>query len=170
MALPVRGLLLAALLLGGCGVRVDDPSNLPRMGQWHRDSRLVALVINDVWVDRKDSPFTIPPDLDETRGCAEPTITRREEIAEELAKQTDHLCRIDSLDRSGTTVTTRGSCGPEAKGGATLTGTAEFEGHEAEDRLNGRATVLMNVRMPDGHSERVRAGFESHWQRLGDCR
>lgn len=170
MTLPVRGPLLFALLLCGCGPGIDDPSNLPRMGQWHRESRLVALVINDVWVDRKDSPFKIPPDIDETKRCAEPTVTKRQEIADELLKQTDNLCRIDSMDRSGTTVTTKGSCGPEVKGGATLTGTAEFEGHEAEDSLNGRASVLMNVRMPDGHSERVRAGFESHWKRLGDCR
>ena len=170
MALPVRSVSLLALLLSGCGPGIDDPSNLPRMGQWHRETRLVALVINDVWVDRKDSPFKIPADIDETRNCGEPTITGRREIAEELLEQTDKLCRIDSVERSGTTVTTKGSCGPEVKNGATLTGTAEAESHEAEDSLNGHATVLMNVRMPDGHSERVRAGFETHWKRLGDCR
>lgn len=170
MAMPVRSLLLPILLLGGCGPGIDDPSNLPRMGQWHREGHLVALVINDVWVDRKDSPFKIPPDIDETKGCGEPTVTRRGEIAAEMLKQTDNLCRLDSIERSGTTVTTKGSCGPEVKSGATLTGTAEFESHEAEESVNGRATVLMNVRMPDGHSERVRAGFESHWKRLGDCR
>lgn len=170
MIVRYYGVAAALLLSSGCGPRIDDPSNLPRLGQWHREARLVALVINDVWVDRKDSPFKIPDDIDETKDCAEPTVTRKEDIGAELSKQTDNLCRIDSLDRSGTIVTTRGSCGPEQKGGMTLSGTAEFEGHEAEDRLDGHSTVQMLVRMPDGHSERVRAGYEAHWKRLGDCR
>lgn len=127
-------------------------------------------MINDVWVDRKDSPFKIPPDVDETKDCAEPTVTRREDIDAELKKQTDNLCRIDSVDASGATVSTKGSCGPEQKGGMTLSGTAELEGHQAEDRIDGHSTVQMLVHMPDGHSERVRAGFEAHWKRLGDCR
>src|SRR4051794_19497476 len=99
MALPARSLLLLTLLLGGCGPQIDDPSNVPRLGQWHRESRLVALVINDVWVDRKDSPFKIPPDLDETKGCGEPTFNRREEVAEDLLSKTNDLCRLDSMER-----------------------------------------------------------------------
>jgi hypothetical protein len=170
MRVKLCWLVPAVLLLSGCGPRIDDPSNVPKLGQWHRESRLVALVINDLWVDRKDSPFKIPDDIDETKDCVEPTITRREEIDEEIRKQTDGLCRIDSLDRNGATVSTKGSCGPEDKNGMTLSGTAEYEGHESETGLNGHSTVMMNVRMPDGHSERVRAGFEAHWTRLGDCK
>jgi hypothetical protein len=169
MALPIRCLFAAALLLGGCGALVDDPSNLPRRGKWHHDFRLVALVVNDVWVDRKDAPFAIPADIDKTRACVEPSITKRDEIAEELLSKTDRLCHLDSLDRDGTAVLTKGVCGPEEKSGATLSGTAEMNGRDGEDSLEGRTSVQMNVRMPDGHSERVRAGFEAHWQRLGNC-
>jgi len=170
MKAMLSGLVPALLLLGGCGPRIDDPSNMPRLGQWHREVRLAALVINDVWVDRKDSPFKIPPDIDETTDCAEPTVTRREELDAQIKKQTDSLCRIDSIDHSGTTVSSKGSCGPEDKGGMTLSGTADLEAHEAEDHIDGHSSVQMLVRMPDGHSERVRAGFEAHWKRLGECR
>ncbi|MET0307994.1 MAG: hypothetical protein ABW023_04745 [Sphingomonas sp.] len=155
-----------ALLAGGCG---DDPANIPRQGKWQRETRLIALVANDVWVDRKYAPFAIPEDGTEVEACAEPRLRSRDEVNRELLGRVGKVCTIDALDHRDGKITGSGTCGPTETDGRTVTGTIEVDGVEKPDRLGGKISIAVQVREVSGRSDRVRMGLETVWTRLGDC-
>lgn len=161
--------IAAALLAGGCSPLVDNAANIPQRGKWQRETRLLALVANDVWVDRKRAPFEIPPDTSEIKPCIEPALKSRDEINRDMLGRTQDLCRFDTLDQSAGKVTGTGTCSRTANDGEALSGTIEFDGTEKPDRIDGKVHVELAVRDRRGRSERMRIGMETLWTRLGDC-
>ena len=170
MALDFRPAVLGALLLSGCGPFVDDPNNPPLRGQWQRDSKVTALVVNDVWVDRKNAPFRIPDDETEVRNCAEPAIRSNDDINRELVNNANLQCHFDALARDGSTLSANGSCDPKQINGGTVSGTMEFAGHLANESADGHISATLFFRRTSGDTERIRFGVETKWKRLGDCR
>ncbi|MDF7776632.1 DUF3617 family protein [Sphingomonas sp. AOB5] len=162
--------LASLLLLAACGPSIDNPSNLPKLGKWERESKLVALVANDVWIDRKDAPFQLPPDQTEVKDCFEPTLKSQREINRDMLANTDQMCRLEGLEQKGGLITSTGTCGPTEKSGMTITGTIEFNGVERENYADATVSVLMHVKGREGSSERVRAAYSTKWRRIGDCR
>ena len=171
LRLPALALLalLAATSLTGCGPQTDIPGNAPRLGRWERESKLVALIANDVWIDRDKAPFNLPPDSREEKPCFEPMLKTQNEINRDLLANSDSICRLDTLDTQGGLITATGKCGPVDKGGDTITGTIEFTGQERDDRAEATVSVQMLVRGRSGATERVRAAYQTTWRRLGDC-
>jgi hypothetical protein len=170
MKLHVPALMLATGLLGGCGPAVDNAGNIPRLGQWQRESKLLALVANDVWIDRKDAPFSLPPDSTETKNCFEPTLKSGKEVNSDLLANSQQLCRLETFEEKEGKLTSTGTCGPKDKDGMTVTGTIEFDGREREESAEAKVAVLMNVKDKSGTSERVRIAYQTKWTRVGDCK
>lgn len=170
MKLHVPALLGACALLGGCGPVADNASNIPRLGQWQRESKLLALVANDVWIDRKDAPFSLPPDSTETKDCFEPTLKSGKEVNSDLLANSQQMCRLETFEENEGKLVSKGTCGPSEKGSNTITGTIEFDGREREESAEATVGVAMIVRGKDGASERVRIAYRTKWTRLGECR
>lgn len=170
MALRIGAVGLAAALgTGGCGPAVDNPANPPRLGRWEHQSRLVALVANDVWIDRKDAPFTMPPDSKSVEACSEPTLKTRSALNRSLMANTESMCSLGALQQRGGLITASGTCGPTDKEGGTLTGTIEFNGQERETLAEAKVSVVILYKLPSGSTERLRAAYENVWRRVGDC-
>lgn len=170
MKLHARSLLLTFVLLAGCGPSVDNPGNAPRLGQWQRESKLLALVANDVWIDRKDAPFTLPPDSSEIKDCFEPALKSGKEVSSDLLANSQKMCRLETFEEKEGKLTSTGTCGPTDRMGMTITGTIEFDGREREESAEAKVAVLMNVKDKSGASERVRIAYQTKWTRLGDCK
>lgn len=170
MRLHVPAILATTMLLGGCGPAVDNPGNAPRLGQWQHESKLLALVANDVWIDRADAPFSLPPDKTEIKDCFEPTLKSGKEISSDLLANSQQMCRLETFDEKEGKITSTGTCGPSVKGGMTITGTIEFDGREREEVAEAKVAVNMNVKDSSGTSERVRIAYQNKWTRIGDCK
>ena len=170
MRLHVPAILATIVLLGGCGPTTDNPGNAPRLGQWQRESKLLALVANDVWIDRADAPFSLPPDKTEIKDCFEPTLKSGKEISSDLLANSQQMCRLETFDEKKGKITSTGTCGPTEKGGMTITGTIEFEGREREEVAEAKVAVNMIVKDRSGTSERVRIAYQNKWTRIGDCK
>lgn len=170
MRLHVPAILAVTMLLGSCGPAVDNPSNAPRLGQWQRESKLLALVANDVWIDRADAPFSLPPDSKEIKDCFEPTLKSGKEISSDLLANSQKMCRLETFDEKEGKLISTGTCGPSNKDGMTITGTIDFEGREREESADAKVGVSMIVKDPSGTSERVRIAYQTKWTRLGDCK
>jgi hypothetical protein len=169
MAVTYRALLLLPLALAGCGPLVDDPGNLPMRGRWQRESKLLALIANDVWIDRKDVPFKLPEDETVVKECFEPKLKTSDEINGDMLKGNSNMCSFGAIDRKDGKFTSTGTCGPQTKGGGTISGTIELTGREAPDRAEGKVSATLLFKTRDGASQRVRFGVETRWKRLGDC-
>jgi hypothetical protein len=169
MAVRHRVLLLFPLALAGCGPLVDDPGNAPLRGRWQRESKLLALIANDVWVDRKDVPFKLPEDETVVKECFEPKLKTSDEINDDMLKGNRKMCSFGEIARKGGTFTSSGTCGPQEKSGGTISGTIELTGREAADRAEGKVSATLLLKTRDGASQRVRFGVETKWKRLGDC-
>jgi hypothetical protein len=169
MAAALRPMLLAALALSGCGPLVDDPDNAPLRGRWQRDSKVLALVANDVWIDRKDLPFKLPPDETVVKECFEPKLKSADQINDELLRENKNMCRFDDIERKGAVFTSTGKCAPQDKMGYEVSGTVELTGRESADRAEGKVSATIFVKSRNGTSDRVRFGVETKWKRLGDC-
>lgn len=161
--------VMAAVLLTGCGPMVDNAANAPRLGQWQRESKLLTLVANDVWLDRKDAPFPLPPDSREVRNCFEPTLKTRREINRDMLANAEKLCQLESFEEKDGNLAAAGTCGPTGKSGMTVAGTIEVTGREREESAEARVAVQLNVTDKSGASERIRLAYETKWTRLGDC-
>jgi hypothetical protein len=170
MALDFRPAALGALLLSGCGPFVDDPANPPLRGRWQRESKVTALVVNDIWVDRKKAPFRVPEDETEVRNCAEPAIRSNADINRELVNKAELQCHFGELERDGGSLSATGTCDPKSISGGTVSGTMEFAGHLGNESADGRISATLFFRRASGDTERVRFGVETKWKRLGDCR
>lgn len=161
--------VMAAALLTGCGPVVDNAGNAPRLGQWQRESKLLTLVANDVWMDRKDAPFPLPPDSKEVKNCFEPTLKTQREINRDMLANAEKMCQLETFDDKGGNLTATGSCGPTEKSGMTVAGTIEVTGREREESAEAKVAVQLNVTDKSGASERVRVAYETKWTRIGDC-
>lgn len=161
--------VIAAVLLTGCGPAVDNAGNAPRLGQWQRESKLLTLVANDVWIDRKDAPFSLPPDSKEVKNCFEPTLKTKGEINRDMLANAEKMCSLETFDEKDGNLTATGSCGPTEKSGMTVAGTIEVTGREREESADAKVAVQLNVRDKSGASERVRVAYETKWTRIGDC-
>lgn len=169
-AFPLATLLLAAIPLSGCGPSTDNAANIPRLGQWQRESKLLTLVANDVWIDRKDAPFSLPPDSSEVKNCFEPTLKSGKEVNRDLLANSEKLCRLETFEEKEGKLVSTGTCGPSEKAGMTITGTIEFAGKEREESAEAKVGVSMNVKDETGASERVRIAYVAKWARIGDCK
>lgn len=166
----IHALLFGTILLGGCGPSVDIAGNIPLRGQWQRESKLLALVANDVWIDRKDAPFSLPPDSTEVKDCFEPTLKSGKEVNSDLLANSQQMCRLETFDEKEGKLVSTGTCGPTSKDGMEITGTIEFDGREKEQSADAKVAVSMNVKDRSGTSERVRIAYQTKWTRLGDCK
>lgn len=164
-----HGVMLAALVLGGCGPMVDDPGNAPRLGRWERTTRVIALIANDVWIDRADVPFTLPDDETVIKNCIEPELKTGDQINRELMKSNKGMCQMGPIARHGRGFSSSGTCGPQEKGGSTISGTIEVTGRETEERAEAKLSAALVLKSRSGASERIRFGVETKWKRLGDC-
>lgn len=160
---------LAALALGGCIKQVDDPSNLPLRGKWQQESKLVTLVANDVWLDRKDAPFPLPEDKTEVKGCFEPKLKTADQINEDLLQGTAKNCKFGEIVKQGHDATADGVCEEKKTGPYTVSGKMDFTESEAPDKIDATVSATMFVRTPAGASQRVRFAAQVKWTRLGDC-
>ncbi|MCW3846164.1 DUF3617 family protein [Sphingomonas sp. LB-2] len=170
MRYHLPAMLLTAGLLAGCGPMTDNPANAPRLGQWQKESKLLTLIANDVWVDRQDAPFSLPPDSTEIKDCIEPTLKSGREINRDMLANSEKLCHLETFDEKGGNLTSTGTCGPSDKMGMEISGTVEFEGHEREESADAKVAVNMNVKDKSGATERVRVAYQTKWTRLGDCK
>jgi hypothetical protein len=170
MRAMIRTMPIAALiLLAGCGARADSPENIPKIGKWQKDVKLVALIANDVWIDRKDAPLDLPPDRNEVIPCIEPALQTKNKINNNFLANTEKLCTVDSLESSDGAIVGKGTCGPASRFGGTMSGTMEFDGREREDRIDATLSLNVNLKQSSGATERIRVGVEMKWKRLGDC-
>ena len=167
MALGFRPAVLGALLISGCGPLVDDPGNPPIRGRWQRETKLTALVVNDVWIDRDKAPFQLPKDDSEIKACIEPALRSSADLNREW--KAELKCSFGPFERDGGSVNATGTCEPLAKAGGTVTGTMEFDGHLKDQSADGHISATIFYRHPTGATERIRFGVETRWTRLGDC-
>jgi len=163
-------MLAATLLIGGCGPATDNPANAPRLGQWQRESKLLVLVVNDLGIDRKEAPFSLPPDSTEIKDCFEPTLKSGREVNSDLLANSQKMCRLETFDEKEGRLNSTGTCGPTEKNGMAVTGTIEFDGREREESADAKVAVSMNVKDRTGTTDRVRLAYQTKWTRLGDCK
>lgn len=161
--------MIAASMLGGCGFAADDPANIPQRGRWQREFKLVTLVANDIWLERKDAPFKLPEDRTESLGCTEPRLRSVKELNALMPRRDGPACTFESMDRKDGRFSAAGKCAPTEHAGLEIFGAVGLEGREKPDHIKSTAGMSLIVRGREGSSERVRLAYETVWTRLGDC-
>lgn len=164
----VSAACLASALLGGCGPRTDDPANIPLRGHWQQETKLVALVVNDVWVDRSEVPIPLPKDQVIDKRCFEPKLRTADEFNDSFGNKLKN-CSFGDLKREGGNITSEGTCSSKEGFDGITSGKMELEVHEKADKIDSRLGFQLFVKGRSGASERVRFGVTSNWKRLGDC-
>jgi hypothetical protein len=164
-----RPIILAALALTGCGPAIDNPANVPLLGHWQQTTKLTALVINDVWTDRKDAPFPLPEDKTIDRGCTEPMLKSNEQVNDDLFDGNLKACKFAPVTRDGLLTHSDAVCEASEIPGGTVSGKMEYNGEEAKDLFLVKLSATMFFKERSGASVPLRFGVESRWTRLGDC-
>jgi hypothetical protein len=163
---------LALLLpLAACGPGADIPDNIPMMGKWRDETRLMSIQYNGAAMDRTKMPG-IPEDK-VVEICMEPKM-RNEEEMRDLVGQNPMLssCEIKGITHNGPHSSFSGSCSniPLAQSaGMESSATIKANGYEAPNKATLNFTIEAVVRQQDGNGALIRMDAQRTLTRLGDC-
>lgn len=98
--LPAAALLA---LLTGCGPSVDDPANLPRLGNWTIETKLGAVSVNNMNIGRdqlagqaEGRALIDKVESTEEQSCVEPTINNDDDLLEAATSALDDCAIVNS--------------------------------------------------------------------------
>jgi Protein of unknown function (DUF3617) len=166
--LPLSALFLS---LVACGPAADIPENIPVMGKWRDETRLMSIQYNGAAMDRAKLPGL--PEDKAAEVCMEPKM-RNEEEMRELLGQNPMLssCAIGGVTRNGPRTSFSGSCAsiPIAQS-AGMEGSASIKANafEAPNKATLNFTIEAVVRQQDGNGAMIRMDAQRTLTRLGDC-
>ena len=117
-SMAVGSLVMATLALGSCAPRRDDPSNPPRLGQWHDRTVLTGVRLNDRALKDEEIPAQLRKTLEnfakEDRYCGEPHPRERTEL-QALLDEKFASCEIEKLSAEGNGIDVLARCRPRGE-------------------------------------------------------
>jgi hypothetical protein len=166
--LPLSALFLP---LVACGPAADVPENIPVMGKWRDETRLMSIQFNGAAMDRAKMPGL--PEDKVSEVCMEPKM-RNETEMRELLGQNPMLssCELKMGAKNGPHSSFSGICGNiPAIQAAGLAGSASVKanGYEAANKATLNFTIEAVVRQQDGNGALIRMDAQRTLTRLGDC-
>lgn len=168
----MRALYLAVLAMGAglasCGPGVDDPENLPQMGNWQETTSLVSASVDGAAIDPSKLPKGMPK-LGSKSACGEPTVRTNEEFLKIVNAKILKNCKLTPLTKTGTQASLSGSCvGPKVKGMDTEMA-IDLRSIETENSMTIDFSGEIYVFAADGGTSTMAVEYQRDFKRLGDC-
>lgn len=159
--------------LAACGPGPDVADNIPAMGQWSDESKVVSVLVNGAAVSLDDIPEL--QDIKKlnrpmAQFCGEPYFRTKQEFEEELGRHGDAKCSIESVDNEGSKVSAKGRC--EVLGGTSINTIAGISAtaFQRPDNISLKADINIVVRSNEtGEGNAVQVVVRRKMKRLGDC-
>jgi hypothetical protein len=163
MLVPVGALM-------SCGAVVDNSENVPDLGRWSDETRLLSVQVNGAAIDPSKSGLPMPEQKKSELACREPYVRKAEDFLRVI--QEDEFLRQCSLDyfrADATTTHVTGVCKLPSEGGTELSGEFSANGREKADRVDIDYSFKIYGRKSTGEGEVVNVESRRTFTRLGDC-
>ncbi len=169
--LPIAILMLASL--AACGPASDVADNIPQFGKWNDEQKITSVLLNGAAISLDDVPEL--HDLKKLSRaakeyCGEPYFRNKEEFQEEVNREIEAECKIDSVDSQGTNISAKGKCSglndSETIGSVGFSATAYLQ----PDNINLTAEIIGVGRSQDtGEGASIKVTLRRKITRIGDC-
>ncbi|WP_176590074.1 hypothetical protein [Sphingobium sp. EM0848] len=164
-------IIMGALALGGCAPRQDDPSNPPRLGQWHDRTVLTGVRLNDRALKEEE----IPPDFrrklarfdKDDSYCGEPRPRERAEVQALLDEKFDS-CEIETFDLNGPEIAVLSRCRPRRVKEDVLM-TAKVNGFTGAESIRLDIDAIARLTEKTGGNQLLMISGRRELTRTGDC-
>jgi hypothetical protein len=163
-------LVSVGLSLSGCGPSVDMPDNVPLLGKWRDETRVMSVQLNGAAIDRTKVPG-IPED-EVTESCMEPAMRTDAEMRalmgnNRLAKD----CQLKPIARNGPYASFSGICNSVPMSMASVEGVVGLRGQAWESANKATLSIVVEaaVREKSGNGAMIRMDGKRTLTRLGDC-
>jgi hypothetical protein len=161
------------LSLGACGEQVDDPQNIPELGQWRTQAKISGIEIGSGVLTYQESEELKKSFGDESEhtelGCTEPRVNSVEDLAEKLPKQFADMCTLSATSQDASSMAFESKCDrskfpPEVK-------ELDFSGETKvrSDRVEMRFRVKTTTVEQGGNTETLKFVQERTFWRSGSC-
>lgn len=164
----------AAFALASCGASPDDPANVPLLGKWLDESKLMTVKIGGTAIDPSEIPGIEGLQAKvkkEQEFCGEPRFLTKEAFQERMEENNPAKCTVERVETKGSRVLASGQCEAKELAGG-FEGSASFKGESnmASDKVVYDMAINTAVRDPGtGEGELVTVEMRRTMTRLGDC-
>ncbi|PJG48705.1 hypothetical protein CAF53_11010 [Sphingobium sp. LB126] len=159
------------LMLVGCAPRQDDPSNPPRLGQWHDRTILTGVRLNDRALKDEEIPSELRGVIDgfnkEKSVCGEPRLREKSEIQAMLDEKFDD-CAMETFDADGSTLSALARCRPHDTG-QDIQMTVRVDGRTGAEHLLLDVDGIARLTEKTGGNYVVVVSGRREITRIGDC-
>jgi hypothetical protein len=164
-------LVAICLMMTGCGPAVDVPDNVPMLGKWRDETRVMSVQINGAAVDRSKLSGIQKDKVSET--CMEPKLRNDAEMRELIGRnQFMENCELKPIARNGAYASFSGICSklpiPHM---ADMEGVGGLRGQAWESANKATLSMVVEaaVREKTGNGTMFRMDVNRTLTRLGDC-
>ena len=168
----MRALNLAVLAMGAslasCGAGVDDPDNLPQLGEWQETTSLMSASVDGAAIDPSQLPKGMPK-LGTKSACGEPKIRTNEEFLEAVDAKILKKCKLTPLTKTGAQTSISGTCASPKVNGMDTEMAVDLRAIETESSMTIDFSGDIYVFAADGGTSTMAVEYRTDFKRLGDC-
>jgi hypothetical protein len=163
---------IASATLSSCSSGLDDPTNIPNLGQWTDTQEVISISVNDEVSDA--NAITEINILNKSEGpkCGEPKFRTGEEFRETVLGTALHNCDLHASTVNGN-ITVRGTCAAGMIVGGDIAVTAAFSGSGTESPDEASLAITMYLRQNNRgdttSSNYATVKIRKIMKRVGDC-
>lgn len=160
---------LACTLLFGCS-QVDDPENVPQLGEWEISWKLASVQVGSVFLKDNELPKDLQALGTSQKFCGEPRFASQEATQKDLDKRFKGKCVINDYEATATSLRGSGKCKPISQPLAEYYPDLRIQGDVSADSY--RMIVVLDGITPieaTGRREQLKVIAKVEGRRLGDC-
>lgn len=162
------------LALCACGRSpVDDPGNLPQLGEWEISRMAVSLRHNGASASTADhdrlylASGAMP--ADSRSDCTEPRLADAQWLARQIGRQLDRSCKITQAFANGASVQGTGVCGEAERDSRPTETSFRYSAEATADRFTADADVYIRASLATGGSDATGMTVKISGERKGEC-
>jgi hypothetical protein len=165
--------LLPVSALMSCGAPTDVAENIPNVGKWSDESKLMSVRLGGTPIDTSGIPefAQVKEEINKTKEfCGEPYFLEKEQFQELLDKNNELGCKVDTIEVNGERVNTKGSCKADQLANVDREATFKGVAKLGPDKVVFDGTIDVVVRnRQTGAGEKLSMEVQRKMTRLGDC-
>jgi hypothetical protein len=159
-------------LLAACGA-VDDPANIPRLGNWEDVTTVDSVTLDGRSIPEEQLPEAarkMIADMRKTeRKCAEPLMRSKAEVEALMSERLDRTCNLVDYNPSGGRISGMAHCEGRVIAGFDTEPTVKIDGTVDEDRVKLNVQSIIRINQKTGASNLLVMAGRRTFRRLGDC-
>jgi hypothetical protein len=163
-------LIIAAVSTGlaSCGPGVDEPTNIPLLGQWTDTQEVISISADGVAMDVDTIPSLGGITKNEGPKCMEPKLRTNEEFRDALSGTKLGQCD-PQLTTAGGNITVKGSCSAGIIGGGDIKASFTGSGTQSADEASLTLTIDVYQGSDSGETNYATVKMRKKMKRVGDC-